>query len=81
MLFRSPFIATIALFTLGFLGMAYSFFPYVVPEAITIYEAAAAPESLAIILVGTMFVLPVIIAYSILSYFIFRGKATALRYD
>ena len=76
-----PFIATIALFTLGFLGMAYSFFPYVVPEAITIYEAAAAPESLAIILVGTMLVLPVIIAYSILSYFIFRGKATALRYD
>ncbi|MGL4322159.1 MAG: cytochrome d ubiquinol oxidase subunit II [Paracoccaceae bacterium] len=76
-----PFVATIALFTLGFLGMAYSFFPYVVPEAITIYEAASAPESLAIILVGTMIVLPVIIAYSILSYVIFRGKATALRYD
>jgi cytochrome bd ubiquinol oxidase subunit II len=76
-----PFVATIALFTLGFLGMAYSFFPYVVPEAITIYEAAAAPESLAIILVGTLIVLPVIIAYSVLSYFIFRGKATALRYD
>jgi cytochrome bd ubiquinol oxidase subunit II len=76
-----PFVATIALFTLGFLGMAYSFFPYVVPEAITIYEAASAPESLAIILVGTLFVLPVIIAYSILSYVIFRGKATALRYD
>jgi cytochrome bd ubiquinol oxidase subunit II len=76
-----PFAATIALFTLGFVGMAYSFFPFVVPEAITIYEAAAAPESLAIILVGTLFVLPVIIAYSILSYVIFRGKATALRYD
>jgi cytochrome bd ubiquinol oxidase subunit II len=76
-----PFVATIALFTLGFLGMAYSFFPYVVPEAITIYEAASAPESLTIILIGTMFVLPVIIAYSILSYVIFRGKATALRYD
>jgi cytochrome bd ubiquinol oxidase subunit II len=76
-----PFVATIALFTLGFLGMAYSFFPYVVPEAITIYEAASAPESLAIILVGTLFVLPVIIAYSALSYVIFRGKATALRYD
>ncbi len=76
-----PFMATIALFTLGFLGMAYSFFPYVVPEAITIYEAASAPESLAIILVGTLIVLPVIIAYSVLSYFIFRGKATALRYD
>jgi cytochrome d ubiquinol oxidase subunit II len=76
-----PFVATIALFTLGFLGMAYSFFPYVVPEAITIYEAASAPESLTIILIGTLFVLPVIIAYSILSYVIFRGKATALRYD
>ena len=76
-----PFVSTIALFTLGCLGMAYRFFPYVVPEAITIYEAAAAPESLAIILVGTMIVLPVIIAYSILSYVIFRGKATALRYD
>jgi cytochrome bd ubiquinol oxidase subunit II len=76
-----PFVATIALFTLGFLGMAYSFFPYVVPEAITIYEAAAAPESLAIILIGTLIVLPVIIAYSVLSYVIFRGKATALRYD
>lgn len=76
-----PFIATIALFTLGFLGMAYSFFPYVVPDAITIYEAASAPESLAIILVGTLIVLPVIIGYSVLSYFIFRGKATALRYD
>jgi cytochrome bd ubiquinol oxidase subunit II len=76
-----PFVATIALFTLGFLGMAYSFFPYIVPEAITIYEAAAAPESLAIILMGTIFVLPVIIAYSVLSYVIFRGKATALRYD
>jgi cytochrome d ubiquinol oxidase subunit II len=76
-----PFVATIALFALGFAGMAYSFFPFIVPEAITIYEAASAPESLAIILVGTLIVLPTILAYSILSYWIFRGKATALRYD
>lgn len=76
-----PFAATIALFTLGFAGMAYSFFPYIVPEAITIYQAASAPESLAIILVGTLVVLPTILAYSVLSYWIFRGKATALRYD
>lgn len=76
-----PFVATILLFALGFAGMAYSFFPFIVPEAITIYEAASAPESLAIILVGTMIVLPTILAYSILSYWIFRGKATALRYD
>jgi cytochrome bd ubiquinol oxidase subunit II len=76
-----PFVATIALFALGFLGMAYSFFPYIVPEAITIYEAAASPESLWIILIGVMVVLPVILAYSVLSYVIFRGKATHLSYD
>jgi cytochrome bd ubiquinol oxidase subunit II len=76
-----PFVAATALFALGFLGMAYSFFPYIVPEAITIYEAASAPESLWIILVGVMVVLPIILAYSILSYVIFRGKATHLSYD
>ncbi|CUH84128.1 Cytochrome d ubiquinol oxidase subunit 2 [Thalassovita mediterranea] len=76
-----PFAAAIALFTLAFFGMAYSFYPYVVPEQLTIYEAASAPESLFIILVGTVFVLPVIAGYSVLSYTIFRGKATELRYD
>jgi cytochrome bd ubiquinol oxidase subunit II len=76
-----PFAATTALFALGFVGMAYSFYPFVVPDAITIYEAASAPESLWIILIGTCIVLPVILAYSILSYVVFRGKATKLSYD
>jgi cytochrome d ubiquinol oxidase subunit II len=76
-----PFAATMGLFSLSFGGMAYSFYPYVVPRQLTIYEAAAAPESLIIILVGSLFVLPTIIAYTALSYFIFRGKATELRYD
>jgi len=76
-----PFAAAMALFTLAFFGMAYSFYPYVVPEKITIYEAAAAPESLFIILLGTIFVLPAILGYTVLSYYIFRGKATELRYD
>ena len=77
----APFSAATALMALGFLGMAYSFYPYVVPERLTIYEAAAAPESLVIILVGTAIVLPVIIGYSVFAYIVFRGKATALRYD
>ncbi len=77
----TPFAAAMALFTLAFFGMAYSFYPYVVPEKITIYEAAAAPESLFIILLGTIFVLPAILGYTVLSYYIFRGKATELRYD
>jgi cytochrome d ubiquinol oxidase subunit II len=76
-----PFAAATALFALGFGGMAYSFYPYVVPERLTIYETAAAPESLRIILWGTLVVLPTIVAYSIFAYIVFRGKATALRYD
>ncbi len=77
----TPFFATSALFALGFGGMAYSFYPYILPEKMTIAQAAAAPESLMIILWGVAIVLPIIIAYSALSYVIFRGKATGLRYD
>ncbi|MEO1641040.1 MAG: cytochrome d ubiquinol oxidase subunit II [Pseudomonadota bacterium] len=76
-----PFTAATALWVMAFGGMAYSFYPYVVPEQITIYEAASAPESLFIILIGTCIVLPTIMGYTVLSYFIFRGKATELRYD
>jgi cytochrome d ubiquinol oxidase subunit II len=77
----TPFAAATTLFALAYGGLAYSFYPYIVPERITIYEAASAPESLFIILIGTLFVLPAILGYSFLSYYIFRGKATALRYD
>lgn len=76
-----PFAACTALFTLGFGGMAYSFYPFVVPERMTIFEAASSPEALWIILVGVAVVLPMILAYTVLSYTIFRGKASALRYD
>ena len=76
-----PFAGATALNVLGFFGMAYSFYPFIVPEKLTIAEAAAAPESLTIILVGTLFVLPVILGYTVMAYTIFRGKATALRYD
>ena len=76
-----PFVAATLLWTTAYGGMAYSFYPYVVPEKITIYEAASAPESLFIILIGSLFVLPAIIGYTLLSYWIFRGKARELRYD
>jgi cytochrome d ubiquinol oxidase subunit II len=77
----TPFAGAAALFALGFMGMAYSFYPYVVPEQITIYEAASAPESLLIIFVGAVIVMPVIMAYTALAYYIFRGKARALSYE
>ncbi|WP_224813615.1 cytochrome d ubiquinol oxidase subunit II [Hasllibacter sp. MH4015] len=76
-----PFAVSTAIFALAYLGLAYSFYPYVVPEQLTIYEAAAAPESLLIILIGACFVVPTIAGYSVLAYYIFRGKATELRYD
>lgn len=76
-----PIVAAAALMASGFGGMAYSFFPYIVPDRMTIDEAAAAPESLGIILVGVCVVLPVILAYSVLAYVIFRGKATSLSYE
>ncbi len=76
-----PFVGATVLMVLGFFGMAYSFYPYIVPEKLTIWEAAASTESLSIILVGTLFVLPMILAYTVLAYFIFRGKATKLSYD
>lgn len=75
-----PFVGAVMLFTLAFAGLAYSFYPFVVPEQLTIYEAASAPESLMIILIGTLFVLPMILGYTALAYTVFRGKATALSY-
>jgi len=77
----APFAGAVALFALAFAGLAYSFYPYVVPDRMTIYEAASAPESLAIILAGTLVVMPVILAYTAIAYVVFRGKATDLRYD
>lgn len=76
-----PFLTLAAIFALGFAGLAWSFYPYVVPDRLTIWQAASAPESLAVILVGTVFVLPIIIAYSFYSYRVFGGKAGDLTYD
>lgn len=77
---RLPFWGATALFALFFAGLAWSFFPYVVPERLTIWQAASAPESLTIILVGAMVVLPVILAYTVLAWRIFGGKARDLTY-
>jgi cytochrome d ubiquinol oxidase subunit II len=72
-----PFAGAVAIFVLAFLGLAYSLFPYVVIDRLTIWEAAAHPSALMFILVGTAAVLPFILGYTIWSYRIFRGKARA----
>lgn len=78
---RLPFAGAVALFALFFAGLAWSFFPYVVPERLTIWQAASAPESLSFILVGVLVVLPVILAYTALAWRVFGGKARDLSYD
>jgi cytochrome bd ubiquinol oxidase subunit II len=75
-----PLAGAGTLFVLGFIGIAYSFYPYVVPDRLTLWQAASSPEALSIILVGAVIVLPVILAYSVLAHWIFRGKARALSY-
>lgn len=76
----APFAGAVTIFMLAFLGLAYSLFPYLVVDRITIWQAAAAPESLMFILVGALIVLPAIIGYTIYAYRVFWGKATALHY-
>ncbi|MEM7610732.1 MAG: cytochrome d ubiquinol oxidase subunit II [Pseudomonadota bacterium] len=75
-----PFACACGLFLLAFHGLAYSLFPYLVLDQITIWDAASAPESLMIIFFGAVFVLPVIIGYSMFAYRVFWGKATPLEY-
>ena len=58
-------------------GLGISLFPYVVPYAYTLWQAAAAPSTQAFLLVGTLFLLPIIFMYIGWSYYVFRGKVTS----
>jgi len=75
-----PLIMVAGIFMLSFIGLGFSFYPYIVPGQLTIWQAASAPESLRFILVGALVVIPTILAYTIFAYRIFRGKATDLKY-
>lgn len=76
----APFAGTVALFVMASGGLAYSLFPYLLIDHLTLWEAAAAPESLRFVLVGALVVLPVILAYTAYSYRVFWGKAQPLTY-
>jgi cytochrome d ubiquinol oxidase subunit II len=69
-----PFLATIVLFLLGYAGLVISNFPYLVPPSLTIWDTAAAPASQIFMLLGTLFLLPMILGYIIFVYWLFRGK-------
>ena len=76
-----PFAAAVAIFVLSFAGLAYSLFPFVVIDRMTIWEAAAHPSALGFMLAGVVIVLPFLIAYTVFAYRVFRGKARAGLYD
>ncbi len=75
-----PFALVVTVFLLGFFGLAYSLYPYVVMDRLTIWQAASSPASLKIILAGVAVSVPAIAAYTVLAYRVFRGKARDLRY-
>jgi cytochrome d ubiquinol oxidase subunit II len=73
----APFLAALALFVLSYVGLGISFYPYIVPTSITIWEAAAPDKSLGFLLVGAGALVPLILVYTAYSYWVFRGKVNA----
>lgn len=69
-----PFLGALGVFVLCYAGIVISFYPYLVPPSITIWEAAAPDRSLAFLLVGALILLPIILAYTGYAYWVFRGK-------
>ena len=75
-----PFALVVGVFILGAVGLAYSLFPYVVMDRLTLWQAASATESLAVIAIGCAITVPAIVGYTIFSYRVFSGKARELSY-
>ena len=71
---RIPFLLALALFLLAFAGLGISIFPYIVPRAVTIWDAAAPPGSQLFMLAGAVVIIPMILTYTSWAYWVFRGK-------
>lgn len=70
----TPFLLTLGILFLGYSGLAISLWPNIIPPNVSIWEAAAPPQSLGFALVGALFIIPFILAYTTWSYWVFRGK-------
>lgn len=77
---REPIIWTILVFLLTFLGLALVVFPYIIPNQITIYQAAAAPSALVVMIIFVGALIPIMLFYNIYQYIVFRGKVTGTHY-
>ncbi|WP_026100900.1 cytochrome d ubiquinol oxidase subunit II [Synechococcus sp. PCC 7336] len=76
----TPLIWTVMLFFLSFVGLGFLIFPSIIPPSVTIYEAAAAPSSLVFMAIFVGFLIPILLAYTLYNYIVFRGKVTAETY-
>ena len=72
----APFLLTLTLIFLAYSGLGISLWPNIIPPSISIWEAAAPPQSQGFILVGALFIIPFILMYTAWSYYVFRGKVT-----
>jgi cytochrome bd ubiquinol oxidase subunit II len=70
----APFIGAIGLFLMSFIGIAISLWPMIVPRHYTLWQAASSSSTQAFLLIGTLFLLPIILMYTAWSYWVFRGK-------
>ena len=73
----APFVLALALLFLGYSGLAISLWPNIIPPSMSIWQAAAPPQSMGFALVGALFIIPFILAYTAWSYYVFRGKVKA----
>ena len=73
----APFIGAIALFLLAYISLIISLYPMIVPHHYTLWQAASSVDTQAFLMVGTLFLLPIILMYSAWSYWVFRGKVRA----
>ena len=71
-----PFLLSIGVFLTAYLGLAISLWPWLVPFEITFRQAAAAPTSQSLLLIGTVILLPLVLTYTGYCYYVFRGKAS-----
>jgi len=69
-----PFLISLGIFLLGMIGLGISMWPFVVPDSITIWQAAAPERSQVFMLVGVGIIMPIILAYTGWAYWVFRGK-------
>lgn len=73
----APFLLVLVLLFLGYSGLAISLWPHIIPPDISIWSAASPPQSMGFALVGALFIIPFILAYTAWSYYVFRGKVKA----